>query len=145
MAAPVIHPIDIPNPPASGLDPGALGRLEDLDPSGERGVVLLILRTFETSLTKMMGELAAQTGAADPKIVFGLAHTLKSSAASVGAQALSAACADVEAALRPPQGGAPDSSAVGSTLDPQIARLQAEAGIAMRLLQATLATRGKTA
>lgn len=135
MLAPL--PFAQPALPAA-LDAAALGRLQELDPTGERGVVRLILSTFEAALRKAIGELAVQRGDADPRIVFGLAHSLKSSSASVGAMGLSAACAQIEATLRPSAGGAPATARSGSTLDHLIARIEAEADMALRMVQTAL-------
>ncbi len=82
------------------LDETALGRLRELDPDGRHGVLLRVLTAFETSLTRALGQLQEPQTGSDAKLVAGLAHTLKSSSASVGALALSAACAQVEARLR---------------------------------------------
>ena len=82
------------------LDETALARLRELDPDGRHGVLPRVLTTFEASLARMLDQLQEQQVAADAKAVAALAHTLKSSSASVGALALSAACAQVEARLR---------------------------------------------
>ena len=82
------------------LDPVALARLHDLDPDGSHAVVSRVLGAFETSLARMLGQLEAGRVDGDVAAVARVAHTLKSSSASVGALALSAACADVEARLR---------------------------------------------
>jgi histidine phosphotransfer protein HptB len=86
-------------PPAT-LDAAALARLRELDPDGRHGVVMRVLAAFETSLARMLVQLRAELDTGDPGVVAGVAHTLKSSSASVGALALSAACADVERRLR---------------------------------------------
>ncbi len=89
-------PDDRPEP----LDAQALQRLRELDPDGRQGVVQRVLTAFDNSLARMITQLQAQTEAADPDVVAGIAHTLKSSSASVGALALSRWCADVETRLR---------------------------------------------
>lgn len=90
-----------PSPaPAAGLDRQALARLQELDPDGRHGVVQRVLQAFETSLTRMLVQLRGELGAGQPEVVAAVAHTLKSSSASVGALALSRACAEVEARLR---------------------------------------------
>jgi HPt (histidine-containing phosphotransfer) domain-containing protein len=90
-----------PSPaPAAGLDRQALARLQELDPDGRHGVVQRVLQAFETSLTRMLAQLRGELGAGQPDVVAAVAHTLKSSSASVGALALSRACAEVEARLR---------------------------------------------
>lgn len=88
------------NPPERSLDAQALSRLRELDPDGRMGVVNRVLTAFENSLQRMLGQLQALPAEGDPQLVANLAHTLKSSSASVGALALSALCADVEAKLR---------------------------------------------
>lgn len=82
------------------LDPQALGRLRELDPDGRQGVLMRVLAAFETSLLRMLSQLKAELGTSDPAVVSGVAHTLKSSSASVGALELARACAEVEAKLR---------------------------------------------
>jgi histidine phosphotransfer protein HptB len=83
-----------------GLDAQALARLRELDPDGRLGVVSRVLTAFEKSVQRMVTQLEAQRETGDVQVVAGLAHTLKSSSASVGALSLSRACADVEAKLR---------------------------------------------
>ena len=82
------------------LDAQALARLRELDPDGRQGVVQRVLAAYDTSLTRMVVQLRLQAEAPDADVVAGIAHTLKSSSASVGALALSRACADLEARLR---------------------------------------------
>ncbi len=92
------------NPPAS-LDAGALARLRELDPDGRHGVLPRVLGAFETSLQRMLAQLAAEREGGDSGVVATIAHTLKSSSASVGATELSRVCADVERRLREAQPG----------------------------------------
>ncbi len=92
--------MNMPNPPDSGLDAQALARLRELDPDGRLGVVNRVLAAFETSVRRMVAQLEAQRETGDAKVVANVAHTLKSSSASVGALSLSKACADVETKLR---------------------------------------------
>jgi histidine phosphotransfer protein HptB len=90
--------------PVARLDPTALARLRELDPDGRHGVLARVLEAFETSLSRMLAQLQAEAGeAGNPGVVSSVAHTLKSSSASVGALSLASACADVEARWR--QGG----------------------------------------
>jgi len=117
MSSPPAHP---PAPP--GLDSQALARLQELDPDGRHGVVQRVLQAFETSLTRMLVQLQGELGANHADVVATVAHTLKSSSASVGALALARACAEVEAKLR---GG--DHTA----LDRDITRLIAEGEAAL--------------
>ena len=91
-----------PDPLAYALpfDPVALERLRELDPDGRHGVLQRVLTAFETSLARMLVQLAAEREGGNEATVASVAHTLKSSSASVGATALSQACADVERRLR---------------------------------------------
>ncbi len=82
------------------LDETALARLRELDPDGRHGVLQRVLAAFETSLARALSQLEEQQQGGDAKTVAALAHTLKSSSASVGALALSTACAQVESRLR---------------------------------------------
>ncbi len=96
----------VPAPSTAGLDAGALRRLRELDPDGRHGVVTRVLTAFETSLTRMLAQLESERDGGDPAVVCSIAHTLKSSSASVGALALAAACAEVESRLRAGTAGA---------------------------------------
>jgi HPt (histidine-containing phosphotransfer) domain-containing protein len=97
-----------PTTPAQ-LDAGALARLRELDPDGRHGVLTRVLTAFETSLSRMLVQLAAERDSDDAQLVAGVvasvAHTLKSSSASVGALELARACSDVERRLREGQPG----------------------------------------
>ncbi len=95
-----------PEPPrgaATGpvvLDEVALGRLRELDPDGRHGVLRRVFSAFEASLTRMLVQLAAERESGNAAVVSSVAHTLKSSSASVGALQLSRACGEVERRLR---------------------------------------------
>lgn len=89
-----------PQPTAVPLDAAALARLRELDPDGRHGVVERVLKAYDGSLARMLGQLEAQRAGGDTAVVSGIAHTLKSSSASVGALALAQACAEVELRLR---------------------------------------------
>jgi histidine phosphotransfer protein HptB len=94
------HHDETPEP----LDPQALARLRDLDPDGRQGVLMRVLDAFDTSLARMITQLEAQREQGDPSVVGSVAHTLKSSSASVGALALARLCAEIELRIR---GGGP--------------------------------------
>ena len=94
--------------PPAGLDPVALARLRELDPDGRHGVLPRVLKAFETSLVRMLVQLAAEREGGDAGVVSAIAHTLKSSSASVGATALARACAAVENRLRTAAAGSLD-------------------------------------
>ena len=82
------------------LDAAALSRLRELDPDGRHGVLQRVLTAFETSLARMLVQLAAELQDGDAGVISAVAHTLKSSSASVGALPLARACAEVERRLR---------------------------------------------
>ena len=118
-----------PDVPPATLDAAALARLRELDPDGRHGVVLRVLAAFETSLGRMLGQLRTELDAGDPAVVAGIAHTLKSSSASVGALALSARCAEIERRLREGADG---------DLQADVQRLLAEGEAALRAVGSML-------
>ncbi len=118
-------PDDTPMP----LDPKALALLRELDPDGRQGVLMRVLTAFDTSLARMIMQLDAESDSGDAGVVAGIAHTLKSSSASVGALELSRVCAEVESRLR---------SGQASDLGHDIARLVAAAWVAKRSVAAIL-------
>lgn len=82
------------------LDEKALARLQELDPSGGSGLVARVLATYAQSLQRQLVILHTARRDADAQGQRHVAHTLKSSSASVGALKLSALCADIEHKLR---------------------------------------------
>lgn len=86
--------------PDRQLDETALARLRELDPDGRQGVVVRVLGAFESSLQRQLAQLQDPAVAAEGARVGGIAHLLKSSAASCGARGLAAVCAAVETRLR---------------------------------------------
>ena len=114
------------------LDAGALARLRELDPDGRHGVVMRVMRAFETSLTRMLAQLSAQLAderQIDAGVVAGVAHTLKSSSASVGAMSLARTCAETEQGVR---------SGTLTELDAPVRRLIAECEAALAAVAAML-------
>jgi histidine phosphotransfer protein HptB len=86
--------------PAGVLDALALARLQELDPGGEAGLLARVLATYTRSLQRLLEQLRQAREASDVQAQRHVAHTLKSSSASVGALQLSALCADIERRLR---------------------------------------------
>lgn len=82
------------------LDATALRRLRDLDPRGESRLLDRVLDAFRSSLARTEPQLREAAIAPDLPTVRHLAHTLKSSSASVGALSLSQLCAEVEQLAR---------------------------------------------
>lgn len=99
------------------LDAQALGRLRELDPSGSNGLLPRVLKAFETSLERLMSQLAEARLRDDHAAMRHVAHTLKSSAASVGALELSRICADIERRIREKQ-----TEGLGALLDDMVAQ-----------------------
>ncbi|MED5619902.1 response regulator [Ideonella sp. BN130291] len=82
------------------LDAQALERLRELDPSGANGLLNRVLRAFEGSLQRLLQQLQDARRVGDHAAMRHVAHTLKSSSASVGALELSKVCADIERRIR---------------------------------------------
>jgi histidine phosphotransfer protein HptB len=116
--------------PHAVLDAAALARLSELDPTGNGTLVQRVLATYATSLERTRNELLRARQPLQPDAVRHLAHTLKSSSASVGALALSALCAQVEQHVRLPQPGD-----IGALLDAMLAEMQRVAGAVQAMLR----------
>lgn len=89
--------------PSSGpLDLEAIQRLRDLDPSGNSQLLARLTAAFDTSMNRMLPQLAEARASNPPDltVVRQVSHTLKSSSASLGALALSSRCAAIEAQAR---------------------------------------------
>lgn len=91
-----------PGSPASDtvLDADALANLAQLDPTGANRLMQRVLTTYRSSMARLLAQLAQARAQADPASQRLVAHTLKSSSASVGALVLSQLCGDAERALR---------------------------------------------
>lgn len=90
------------SPPPALLDPEAIRRLRELDPTGGNKLLERVVNAFSSSLERLLPDLARARESAEPDlaVVRHVSHTLKSSSASLGAMALSARCADIEARVR---------------------------------------------
>ena len=82
------------------LDAQALARLRELDPDGRQGVVQRVLKTYESSLQRLIAQFVEARDAGDTVALKELAHKLKSSSAAVGALELAARCGDLERRIR---------------------------------------------
>ena len=82
------------------LDAACMAELRALDPDGKAQLVRRVLATYQASLAKLVGQLQLARGEGAWDQVSRVAHTLKSSSASIGALALSSLCADIERLLR---------------------------------------------
>jgi HPt (histidine-containing phosphotransfer) domain-containing protein len=88
---------------AGVLDAQALERLRELDPTGQNKLLERVFKAFEQSIGRLMPQLDAARADADWQAVRHVAHTLKSSSASIGAVKLSQLCADIETMVRQSQ------------------------------------------
>ena len=79
------------------LNAEAIRRLRELDPTGESHLLTRVFQAFETSLNRLLPQLEQARNTADSSGVRLVAHTLKSSSATIGAVQLSKVCAEVEA------------------------------------------------
>lgn len=109
------------------LDPVALARLRELDPQGKAKLFERVVQAFNTSTTRMLPQLIAAGQAGDLNGVRHVAHTLKSSSASLGATLLSKLCADLEHQMR---------AGIELDVDLQIDRIAAEIGVVIKALKA---------
>lgn len=111
------------------LDAAALARLTELDPTGQAQLVERVLRAFQTSAARLVPQLEAAHAVGDHASTRLVAHTLKSSSASIGALRLSRVCAHVEALVRQ---GETDG------LEPEIAELLEAMTEALRAIDTQL-------
>jgi CheY-like chemotaxis protein len=90
----------VPAPISAVLDAQALARLRELDPRGENRLLERVLKAFETSVARLLPQLQDSRRLGDRTGIRHVAHTLKSSSASIGAIKLSQQCAEIEAMIR---------------------------------------------
>ena len=84
----------------SVLDASALERLRELDPKGENQLLSRVIKAFETSCARLMPQMQEARRNGDHPGMRHVAHTLKSSSASIGAVKLSQLCAEIETKIR---------------------------------------------
>jgi HPt (histidine-containing phosphotransfer) domain-containing protein len=120
---------------AAVLDMAALARLRELDPQGVNHLLERVFAAFETSLARLMPQMHEALRCGDRTALRQVAHTLKSSSASVGALRLSQLCAEVEAMVRQER---------GDGLDQGIAAIAAEVEIVLDALKQTLNAASRT-
>jgi HPt (histidine-containing phosphotransfer) domain-containing protein len=85
---------------ADVLDTAALDRLRELDPLGKNQLLVRVAQAFHTSAARLVPQLQASADVQNLNGVRHVAHTLKSSSASIGALRLSQLCADLEGQIR---------------------------------------------
>jgi len=116
------------------LDAACMAELRALDPDGKAQLVKRVLTAYQGSLGKLVEQLRLARAEGEWNQVSRVAHTLKSSSASIGALALSGLCADIERLLR-----AGDSASAGTLLEPfhaEVRRVDAAVGHALQHLEA---------
>ncbi len=84
----------------AGLDPQALQRLRELDPTGAGKLMERVAKAFDALVARLIPQLQAAQEVGDAAGIRLAAHTLKSSAASIGAVKLSRMCAEMELMAR---------------------------------------------
>src|ERR1700744_717353 len=117
------------------LDAACMAELRALDPDGKAQLVKAhlvkrVLATYQASLAKLVAQLQLARGEGAWDQVSRVAHTLKSSSASIGALALSALCAEIERLLR-----AGDSNGALPLIDQFQAEVQRVDGAVRQTLQ----------
>lgn len=105
------------------LDADALANLAQLDPTGANRLMHRVLTTYRSSMARLLAQLTQARAQPDPASQRLVAHTLKSSSASVGALVLSQLCGDAEKALR--EGRLDDVPALLDQLVAEAARVDA--------------------
>jgi CheY-like chemotaxis protein len=101
------------------LDAAALARLTELDPTGENHLLERVLQAFQTSVARLRPQADTAREKGDRAGVRLVAHTLKSSSASIGALHLSQLCAQIETTIRLESGDDLEAQldALGKSLD----------------------------
>ena len=122
-------PPALPAAVAAVLDAEALARLKELDPQGQNQLMARVAKAFETSVARLVPQLQDAGRAGDANGVRHVAHTLKSSSASIGAMKLSQMCADVEVMIRNER---------IENLDARVVSMCAEIEIVLQALQGLL-------
>ncbi len=93
----VLHPDDTPLPDPAVLDVEALAVVVGIDPHGEAGMLDRVLGLFITDSRQYLQDLRGALQISDAAHARRIVHTLKSSAATVGARAFAALAAQLEA------------------------------------------------
>jgi HPt (histidine-containing phosphotransfer) domain-containing protein len=114
--------------PATGdvLDADALDRLRELDPKGANQLLQRVLTAFQSSTARLVPQVRDACAAGDLTGVRHVAHTLKSSSASIGATTLAQMCSDIESMIRLDQ---------VETLAPRVDAMCAEIDIVLQALK----------
>ena len=113
------------------LDAEAVERLRELDPGGRTRLFERVLRAFETSVLRLLPQLRDARQRGDSAAIGSIAHTLKSSSASIGALKLARLCTEAETMIR-------NNSTQG--VDSHALAIEAELEVVLKALQPLLRT-----
>jgi len=130
---------DLNNPGSDGaarpvLDAASMAELRALDPDGKAQLVKRVLATYQASLAKLVDQLRVARADGAWEQVGRVAHTLKSSSASIGALGLSALCADIERLIR--AGDSAGAEPLVEQFHAEVQRVDAAVGQTLRHLEA---------
>ena len=110
------------------LDRKALDALRELDPDGSSQLIPRVLQAFTSATSRYMRQVHAARESGDVQVIKDVAHTVKSSAANIGALQLHALCVDIELKIR-----AGDTAALPPRLDALEAEVARVVGALARL------------
>lgn len=109
------------------LDPAPLEQLRALQRPGRPDLIARLIEMFRDDAPKKRDEIGRSLETEDAETLHRAAHTLKSSAANLGARELSVRAAEIEAAAR--EGRFTDARALAEALAPMVDRaMEALAG-----------------
>lgn len=112
--------------PSPTLDAAAVAGLRELDPTGSNNLIQRVFTAFKSSTARLVPQLLESHRTSDVRGMRHVAHTLKSSSASVGGKKLSAICADLETRTR---------DGITGDVTPQVQALVAEVDNVLQALQ----------
>jgi CheY-like chemotaxis protein len=92
--------VAVASAPTAAINTAFLAQMRELDPTGSMGLVRKVLLAYLESSATLQERLDAALAAGDAEELRRSAHTLKSSSANVGAEALSALYKELEACGR---------------------------------------------
>jgi two-component system sensor histidine kinase/response regulator len=96
------HPAPVDAAPRlRAIDPGALDSIRALNPVDGDGLVRRVVRAYLDDTPRLLTALRDAVGQGDERARAAIAHSLKSSSANVGAEALARLCRQIEAAAAP--------------------------------------------
>ncbi|MEW6293851.1 MAG: response regulator [Pseudomonadota bacterium] len=88
------------SPPAAAINTACLDQMRQLDPDGSMGLMRKVLKAYLDSSASLQAQVDEALAAGDAEALRRSAHTLKSSSANVGAEALAALYKELEACGR---------------------------------------------